>query len=244
MVTASDVAFHPIATVFPAMSELEFEQLKSDIVEQGQLQPIALWRGLVIDGRHRLRACIELEVEPDFYDLADDADPVAYAISCNLHRRQLTTSQRSMVAARLATMKVGDNQHKKEGGPNGLPSEQAAELLGVAERSVKRAKQVIENGSKDLVEAVETGCIPVSLAAKFVTEQPDKREQSAIVKHGAPAVRDYLKDEPSPVPTRSEEESTNNLAEFKKLWKRCSQAGKVAIRIWMDENYLETSAAS
>lgn len=237
MVTASDVKLHPIATVFPAMSDEEFQQLKLDIVEQGQLQPIALWRGLVIDGRHRLRACIELEREPDFYDLDDDADPIAYAMSCNLHRRHLSTSQRSIVAAKLATLKDGQKK-SDQGRSNDLAQSDAAKMLGVSTPSVKRAKQVIEHGSKDVIEAVETGEIPVSLAAKLVTEQPNKKEQAEIVKHGAAAVRDYLQDEPSPVPTRDEEAASNNLAEFKKLWKRCSQAGKTAIRIWIDENFL------
>jgi hypothetical protein len=60
-----------------------------------------------------------------------------------------------MVAARLATLKRGDNQYKKEGPPNGGPSvEQAAEMLGVGTRSVESAKQVLEHGSKDVIEAV------------------------------------------------------------------------------------------
>lgn len=239
MVTAEDIKLHPIASVFPAMGTDEFEQLKEDIAKRGQLQPIALWRGLVIDGRHRLQACIELEREPDFYDLDDDADPIAYAMSCNLHRRHLTTSQRSMVAAKLATLKRGEaGNGRKVDGSNDLSTEQAATMLNVSEPTVKRAKQVIEHGSKDVIEAVETGELPVSLAAKLVTEQPDKREQASIVKHGAAAVRDYLQDEPSPVPTQDEEAASNNLAEFKKLWKRCSQAGRTAIRIWIDENFL------
>lgn len=38
--------------------------------------------------------------------------------------------------------------------------------------------------------------------------------------------------------SQASEEASNNLAEFKRLWKRCTKQGKAAIRIWIDENYL------
>jgi hypothetical protein len=70
------------------------------------------------------------------------------------HRRHLTESQRSMVAGKLATLKVGSNQHSKEGRPIGPPTiEDAANLLSVGTTGVKRAKQVIEHGSKAVVDA-------------------------------------------------------------------------------------------
>lgn len=231
-----DVKLHPIATVFPPMTDEEFQQLKADIEAHGQRESIVYWNQMLIDGRHRLRACQELGIEPMEVELEPNDDPVAFALSCNLHRRHLTTSQRSMVAAKLATLKDGKRPSSND---EGSKREDAATLLNVSTASVDRAKQVIEHGSKDVIEAVETGEIPVSLAAKLVAEHPDKREQAAIVKHGAAAVRDYLQDEPSPVPSASEEQATNNLAEFKKFWAKCSKAGKVAIRVWLDENYLE-----
>jgi ParB-like chromosome segregation protein Spo0J len=218
------------------MSSEEFESLKSDIEQNGQMHEIVLWRGLVVDGRNRLRACLELGVEPETVSLDSSMDPVVFAISNNLHRRHLSTTQRAMVAAKLANL---SKHKKKDDTSNDVSQDDAASVLNVSVPSVQRAKQVIENGSSELVEAVERGEVPVSLAAKLVAQQPDKSKQSEIVERGACAVRDYLEDdEPSPVPTKSEEQTTNNLSEFKRFWKKCSPEGRTAIRIWIDENYL------
>jgi len=109
---------------------------------------------------------------------SDDQDPLSYVISANLHRRQLSATQRAMVGAKLATLKNGSNQHaKKEGSPKGLPSsiETASEILNVGSSSIKRAKQVLDSKNKPLVEAVESGKVSVSLAAKLVNETDDKK---------------------------------------------------------------------
>ena len=60
---------------------------------------------------------------------------------------RLTESQRSMIAGKLAKLKVGGdggNQHTGGKGPIGPPTlEQAADMLNVGVTSVKRAKQVL-----------------------------------------------------------------------------------------------------
>jgi hypothetical protein len=84
-------------------------------------------------------------------------------LSANLHRQHLDESQRAMVAAKLATLPFGSNQHT----PIGAPSQaEAAEMLHVAQRSVQRAAVVRKNGSAALVAAVEQGKIAVSVGAK------------------------------------------------------------------------------
>ena len=61
-----------------------------------------------------------------------------------------------MVASKVANIRNGDNQHKKEGRPIGLPSTaqaDAAKQLNVGERSVKRARVVQEQAVPDIVAA-------------------------------------------------------------------------------------------
>ena len=107
---------HPAAEAFPMMDAEQYAGLLNDIRENGQNDSIVFWCELLVDGRNRLKACNELGVEPETCELPEDADPVAYVISANLHRRHLTTSQRSKVAEKFAQLKRGDNQHTKRMG--------------------------------------------------------------------------------------------------------------------------------
>ena len=74
----------------------------ASIGENGLLEPIAVWRGEVIDGRHRLRACAEAGVEPRFSQLEDATDPVEYVLARNEARRHLDDSQRAVAAYKLS----------------------------------------------------------------------------------------------------------------------------------------------
>ncbi len=51
---------HPLAGTNPYSSEEQYELLKADIDANGVIVPIVFYRGLLVDGRHRVRACMEL----------------------------------------------------------------------------------------------------------------------------------------------------------------------------------------
>lgn len=200
---------HPAADAFPMMNTEQYEGLRDDIAERGQQEAIVYWKGELVDGRNRLKACRELGIEPTECELDDDVDPVAYIISANLHRRHLTTPQRSMVAAKLATLKNG---RPKETPSNDEVSRRAdaAKLLQVSTASVDRAKYVVTNGSKDLVQAVERGELNLNQATKLVKSVPDKREQSKIVRDGKEAVKAAVQ---TAKPKVEESPSTNEPSE-------------------------------
>jgi N6-adenosine-specific RNA methylase IME4/ParB-like chromosome segregation protein Spo0J len=168
--------FHPLANVFPLIEGAEFDELVADIRERGLHEPIVVLEDMILDGRNRYRACMAAGVEPTFTVYTGD-DPLAYVISLNLKRRHLDESQRAMVAAKLATLKLGDNQHSE-----GLPIGRGSELLNVGERTVARAREVQEHGAPELVHAVEQGVVSVTAAADIATQPIE--EQREIVARG------------------------------------------------------------
>jgi len=200
---------HPIADIFPMMCELELKSLAEDIRVNGVLQCGTLYEGKILDGRNRYAAAKLVDAEMSFGDCSlsepeDQAkfDPVAFVLSENLRRRHLHQSQRALVAAKMANLKVGSNQHKKEGPSNEGPTstEKASTLLNVSVATVERAKHVLAHGSKALIDAVEAMQVTISMADKLCKACKDKKEQTALVKEGKKAIKEYL----TPMPDESD----------------------------------------
>ena len=154
--------FHPVSEIFPSMPQAEFDALVADITANGLREPIHVMGNSVVDGRHRYRACLQAGVKPQFVVVPDDTDLNALVISLNLRRRHLDESQRAMVAARLANLPLGSNQHAQICAPS---QDSAAEMLNVSRRTVQHARAVLEHGAPELATAVDTGVIAVSNAA-------------------------------------------------------------------------------
>jgi len=86
------------------------------------------------------RACIDAVVKPRFIEFDGCVSLINSIVSLNLHRRHLSESQRAMVAAKIATMKRGDNQHASI---EATSQTEAAELLNVSRSAVQRASTVL-----------------------------------------------------------------------------------------------------
>jgi len=198
---------HPIAAIFPMIAGPEFEKLKADIKVHGFKESGLLFEGKILDGRNRYRASCELGIEMNWAEVENSEpedvaafDPVAYVLSQNLHRRHLKQSQRAMIAAKMATLKRGDIKTQMDGKQNCLPIDDASGLLSVSPRSVIAAKHVLDNGCKQLIEAVEACEIAVSMAEKLCKACDDKREQMRLVKDGKDAIKLFLNPTPHEQP--------------------------------------------
>ena len=86
--------YHKYASIFP-LDEAHIEELAEDIKKNGQIVPIELLDGKILDGRRRWMACERAEIKA-ITRVVETDDPIAYVVSLNYHRRQLTISQRGM----------------------------------------------------------------------------------------------------------------------------------------------------
>jgi phage N-6-adenine-methyltransferase len=172
--------FHPLANLFPLIEGPEFEELVTSIREQGVREIVWLYDGKILDGRNRYRAAQVADV-PCPTMVYRGADPIAFVIDKNLRRRHLDESQRAIVAAKLANMRVGGKEANASIEAVGAVSQtDAAELLNVSRSNVQRAKQVLDSGAEELVSAVERGAVSVSLATDLV-RNASKEEQREIL---------------------------------------------------------------
>ena len=187
---AVDYNTHPIADIFPMMSDDELAELAADIKANGLREPICVHDGRIIDGRNRYLACERAGIEPRFKVYpGDDNGILPFVLSLNLHRRHLNESQRAAVAARVANIQHGGDRRSDQAADLPLVSQaEAARLLKVSERTVRSAKKVLDHGTPELIEAVERGEMSVSRAADLAVAAaprqaaPDrKRELHEVV---------------------------------------------------------------
>ena len=137
---------HPAAMALPEMNTVDFAALKSDIEKHGQLCPVEIVGGQLIDGRHRWKACDELGLACDTVDVDLNGQTAGqYVWSLNGARRHITASQRATVAVELLPEIAKDNKPGRPGKEriNALikTSEFAAKMVNVSETYVKHAKE-------------------------------------------------------------------------------------------------------
>jgi hypothetical protein len=92
---------HPLAEIFPLLEGVPFAELCDDIKRHGQQQPIVIHGDRILDGRNRLKACIEMGIPPAFVEfdcLGLTCSIEEYVWSVNNHRRHLTGDQRAAIA--------------------------------------------------------------------------------------------------------------------------------------------------
>lgn len=128
------------------------------------------------------------------FNPAIDGDPLKWVLSKNLRRRHLDESQRAIVAARLANLGVGRPKSQAQADSDAKPFEPAPEhippiggisaraaaaMVNVSERSVERARAVLNDGVEELQHAVEQGHVAVSAAEK-IARLPDDEQREAV----------------------------------------------------------------
>ena len=178
-----------------AMTDEEFLAHVEDVKKHGLRLPIIRWRGAIIDGFHRLLACLEVGIEPTFKDVPDDVDPEAYVKSANRFRRHLTkgemiedavgSSDGSKRGRRWASG-AADYSAKLQNNPDvPLTQEEAAEQYEISLRTLAYGAKIFSQdstASPELRQAVREDKIAVSDASKVVNEPPKFQRKAVELK--------------------------------------------------------------
>lgn len=131
--------------VMPPLTDEEYEALKADIAERGVQVPVEYdEEGNILDGYHRVRACLELGIT-DWPKIVrrglTEKQKVEHALVLNLHRRHLTREQRREVVARLRMQ--------------GWSLRRIADRLGVSDGTVRNDLELA--GAQNYAPATVTG---------------------------------------------------------------------------------------
>jgi DNA modification methylase len=166
----SNLKPHPFSKLNPSMSELEFDSFKADIAANGQQDDIDLFEGKILDGRHRYRALVELNLTPRFRRFKGDRAAALRYVTSKGHHRNCSDSQNAARAVNHLDAFEAEAKTRKclNGGAKQAESAQmrspvatiiekakasegAAGLFGVSARYVELAKK-LKKESPDLFE--------------------------------------------------------------------------------------------
>ncbi len=166
--------------LIPDLTAGELALLEEGVLRDGICDAITVWGdgSILVDGHNRLEMARKhnLRLRVKTLDFATRDEAKRWIIRNQCGRRNLSESQRAMCAARLASLTRGDNQHTPIGGTS---QADAAEMFNVSERSVSRAKTVLDHGTPEVVAAVVNDELAVSKAYADVVRETKRAEIKA-----------------------------------------------------------------
>jgi site-specific DNA-methyltransferase (adenine-specific) len=173
----------PYVDLLPPLALERFYDLQADIEANGQRVPIVVTPdGVVIDGHHRLKACLGLGLVPRF-EVVETDQPEALAIKLNMARRNLSPDE-------LSTVRLRQRALAWKMAESGMTQAEVGAALGVARRTIAHWLANIPNGEvakrnkpdnrvkvpvgarPEIVERIEAGETQAQVAADFGVNQP------------------------------------------------------------------------
>jgi len=109
----SDLKWDLASKFIPLSDKYAIEQLKRSISLKGQLEPVAMLSGMLLDGRARSQACAELGIGLLAINLPADTNPRQYLAAKNLERRHISFSQKTAAAVLMADTMVNMSLEEK-----------------------------------------------------------------------------------------------------------------------------------
>lgn len=186
---------HEAAEWFPMLDDEALAELSEDIARRGQDEPCVTWRGVLVDGRNRWRACEMAGVVPatEERDFEDDKAVVEFVIAGNLKRRHMTQGQKAGVALHYREWAEGRARERMaDGGRGGVEgcadlrtpektraADEVARLVGVSPRTVQSAFTVEDKGARELVEAMRQDDVSVDAAA-YISRMPHEAQRAVL----------------------------------------------------------------
>ena len=144
------LSIHDEALSTPRMLDVQYEALKADIDQNGQLDPVVIYRGKIVDGRHRFLILNELNIKtitcfkmPNNSTLSD----IKKLVRSKETRRHETATQLAISALRHIT-----KSNEK------ITQAEASKMFGVGPKAIGFAKKIlVDYKREDLLDILFDG---------------------------------------------------------------------------------------
>ena len=144
------LSIHDEALATPRMLEVQYEALKADIEQNGQLDPVVIYRGKIVDGRHRFLILNELNMKTiTCFKMPNNAtiSDIKKLVRSKETRRHETATQLAISALRHIT-KSNEKMTQAE----------ASKMFGVGPKAIGFAKKIlVDYKREDLLDILFDG---------------------------------------------------------------------------------------
>lgn len=209
----------------PPLTDAEFEQLKENILNDGEVyEPICVWNRTIVDGHNRwkiIQEHPEIPYKVKELDFADKWEAIEWMCKKQLGRRNLSDAQQTYLQGKMYEARKksngGDRRSKEFSVDQNDPlkpkstAEAIAHEIGVAEPTVKRAGEFA--AGLDRAEEISPGFKDEVLSGKVNTPKTNIR---AIRKMDTPeevkaAIEEIRNPTPKPKPIRKTDPEARKL---------------------------------
>lgn len=253
--------YHPFSELTDFGAGIDIESLAGHMQKHGYdaTEPIYLYEGKILDGRHKHDAAQKAEVEPVFKEFVGTESEALAFVEKKAHRQHLDTSQRAMLAATVVSRRAQicalPNQQ--------VSIDEAAAQMNVSPRAVDTAKVVQDNCTAAVQRAVRIGTVSVSDAAGIAGHKKadqDKALQAVLDKKAKtltqaagpskPANKKKTKPKPAddsgiPKDVQGHLEDTWHMDAAQRVDKLLKEAKSVALwSVWLDGDVLTNLTAA
>jgi len=216
-----DYIVHPVAAMFPLMTGEEYEKFRDSVQTHGQIEPIIVQGKTLIDGRNRMKVCLELEREPIVREYDGNIPISRFILLANISRRHLTQDQKIGIASKAhryvteelaarrklsgkSTDGAAGGRGKKNLTPkseSGLPDRNARSTAGQIAEAAKTSRYKaelmmrIEDFSEELAEQIVRGELTIRQALNDLPRKPRKPRKfklESAIKRSVKAIRKWI----------------------------------------------------
>jgi hypothetical protein len=233
--------------LIPPLSADEYQQLETNILDEGCRDALVVWKGLIIDGHNRYDICTKHDVAyktteaPIFIQTRDDA--ISWLIKNQFGRRNLSSYDRAKLALRLEPIISARAKENESAGGKGRQisdnlkidtKRELAKAASVSHDTIAKVKVIEAKATPETKAKLSSGDVSIHQAYKEVKKAEEMQERKERIL--SQTVKDTEQNKPTVILSdalewlEKEEQAdmlltdppystdVDNIAEFAKSW--------------------------
>lgn len=180
-----------IHSVLPAHTEQEVSITTESLLRDGCIEPLIVWKEMLIDGYLRYHICHEHDIpfEVVEMDFANETEAILWRVKTHIGRRNLSVFQKCEMVLRFEP-ELRAEAKKRQGWRSdikGLMDRQfgrtatfLANMAGVSSGTLQQAKYIVENGDQETLRRLRKGDISIYRGYSSLRERSPKHSTESI----------------------------------------------------------------